>query len=579
MIPVEAVSILSGEVSYTPEVPIRVRWVIADLGGSTVFESDVVITTDPNNELVRRLLEDGEKLIASSSLFAQISPNRELESGDSPAISTAAEQQTPALPSAAALRQAAGEDGLASEEMDEERPKHSADDIVDGEVLSADEHTAAIAGNRRTARTEVPESVLDEIEDAIALMSRSLRQGSWEQSKTHSSLVPYLREEAEELATTIALRDKLEAEGEGEVPSWAEQDLCEELSDVLLQVLFHAEIANRRGAFDIGHVAGAFVDKLRSRAPYLFEDVERSVEEDEQDELWNRGKKEEVESRREKHGKEYAEYLAQKKAAVKPTAEPADEAQPDDAQDAEPDDAEDSEADDADIKQDAEPAEDSVPVDDAEPADEEQDAEADDTPDDDEAQPEEAEPEADAEPEAEVDAEPEADDEAQSDEAAADEEADAKPAKHRAPADDDESADDEQDAEADDTPDDDEAQPDDAEPEADAEPTDEAKSADDAQDVEADAEPEAEADAEPTSDAKDVKQPAPLALKYERGSALSAAEEVIRVARDRGLTDAQIPTDIRYPMVGLELDEPGQAEDRLLKAVQKFRAKLNRASR
>lgn len=512
MIPVEAVSILSGEVSYTPEVPIRVRWVIADLGGSTVFESDVVITTDPNNELVRRLLEDGEKLIASSSLFVQISPNRELESGDSPAISTVAEQQTPALPSAAALRQAAGEDGLVSDEMDEERPKHSADDIVDGEVLSADEHTAAIAGNRRTARTEVPESVLDEIEDAIALMSRSLRQGSWEQSKTHSSLVPYLREEVEELATTIALRDKLEAEGEGEVPSWAEQDLCEELSDVLLQVLFHAEIANRRGAFDIGHVAGAFVDKLRSRAPYLFEDVERSVEEDEQDELWNRGKKEEVESRREKHGKEYAEYLAQKKAAVKPTAEPADEAQPDDAQDAEPDD----------------------------------------TPDDDEAQP---------------------------DEAAADEEADAKPAKHRAPADDDESADDEQDAEADDTPDDDEAQPDDAEPEADAEPTDEAKSADDAQDVEADAEPEAEADAEPTSDAKDAKQPAPLALKYERGSALSAAEEVIRVARERGLTDAQIPTDIRYPMVGLELDEPGQAEDRLLKAVQKFRAKLNRASR
>ena len=68
-------------------------------------------------------------------------------------------------------------------------------------------------------------------------------------------------------------------------------------------------------------------------------------------------------------------------------------------------------------------------------------------------------------------------------------------------------------------------------------------------------------------------------MKYECGSALSAAEEVIRVARDRGLTDAQIPTDIRYPMVGLELDEPGQAEDRLLKAVQKFRAKLNRASR
>src|SRR5699024_11942300 len=101
---------------------------------------------------------------------------------------------------------------------------------------------------------------------------------------THADLVPFLREETEELASTIELRDVLaavgsedQADGDGEVPEWAEQDLCEELSDVLLQVLFHAEIANRRGASDIGHVAGAFVAKLRDRAPYLFEGFERAV--------------------------------------------------------------------------------------------------------------------------------------------------------------------------------------------------------------------------------------------------------------------------------------------------------------
>src|SRR5699024_11081640 len=121
---------------------------------------------------------------------------------------------------------------------------------------------------------------------------RALRQGKWEQSMSHADLVPYVREETEEQASTIELREDLAAvgcedngDGDGEVPEWAEQDLCEELSDVLLQVLFHAEIANRRGAFDIGHVAGSFVAKLRDRAPYLFEEVERAVGIQEQNDL------------------------------------------------------------------------------------------------------------------------------------------------------------------------------------------------------------------------------------------------------------------------------------------------------
>lgn len=391
MIPVEAVDLLRGDVCYTEEVPIRVRWVIADLGGHTVDESDIIVTTDLENETVVTRIEAGEDLITAPSLKVHMEPARELEAGSS-SVSDAA-------------------DGDDAAEI-----THSGDGVVDGEIVGTDEHTAAVAGLRRTTRTEVPASVMDEIEDAVALMARALRQGEWEQSMTHTSLVKFLREETEELARTIDLMENWKPEGEGEGaarPEWIEQDLCSELSDVLLQVLFHAEIANRRGAFDIGHVAGAFSAKLRARAPYLFEEVERQVPRQEQDRLWEEGKKEEEAQRIRSFGEEYLRYSKAKKKA-----EPAQPSQP-----------------------------------------------------------------------AQFRREPHAE---------------------RFPA------------------------------------------------VQAPAEPAGSAGPEASAGT----------------SALSAAEAVIAEARQLGLPDKDIPTDIRYPMVGLELDSPGEAERRLHDAVAAFREKL-----
>lgn len=391
MIPVEAVDLLRGDVCYTEEVPIRVRWVIADLGGHTVDESDIIVTTDLENETVVTRIEAGEDLITAPSLKVHMEPARELEAGSS-SVSDAA-------------------DGDGAAEI-----THSGDGVVDGEIVGTDEHTAAVAGLRRTTRTEVPASVMDEIEDAVALMARALRQGEWEQSMTHTSLVKFLREETEELARTIDLMENWKPEGEGEGaarPEWIEQDLCSELSDVLLQVLFHAEIANRRGAFDIGHVAGAFSAKLRARAPYLFEEVERQVPRQEQDRLWEEGKKEEEAQRIRSFGEEYLRYSEAKKKA-----EPAQPSQP-----------------------------------------------------------------------AQFRREPHAE---------------------RFPA------------------------------------------------VQAPAEPAGSAGPEASAGT----------------SALSAAEAVIAEARQLGLPDKDIPTDIRYPMVGLELDSPGEAERRLHDAVAAFREKL-----
>lgn len=317
MIPVEAVSLLSGDVSYTEEVPVRVRWIIADLGGHTVYESDTLVTTDLTNPDVKRLLEAGSELITAPSLVVEMEPQRQLEGGSSSSPSSSSDANPspsitkPGMPSANALKGDFGK--KLSGEEDGQKIEHSGGQVVDGQIVGTDEHTVAVAGLRRTTRTEVPASVMDEIEDAVALMARALRQGEWEQEMTHQSLLPFLREETEELAQIIRALES--AEKSGETPQWLEQELCKELSDVLLQVLFHAEIANRRGAFDIGHVAGAFVAKLRSRAPYLFESVERQVPKNEQDRLWAEGKEQERAEREQTLGSEYAELVKLKDQA------------------------------------------------------------------------------------------------------------------------------------------------------------------------------------------------------------------------------------------------------------------------
>ncbi|RAV31402.1 MazG nucleotide pyrophosphohydrolase domain-containing protein [Corynebacterium heidelbergense] len=337
MVPVEAIDLLRQDVAYTEEVPVRVRWVIADLGGHTVDSADVLVTTDLRNELVQELLEEGAELVAAPSLLVQLSPDRELPAGPSStaghtqemaqllratdSINRAEQERMAELSAASDVPAAPGQDAPSQDAPDRESEDESEDaapdqpsvavsggGVVDGEIVGTDEHTAAVAGLRRTTRTEVPASVLDEVEDAIALMARALRQGEWEQSMTHSSLLVHLREETEELARIVEL---WEQRG-GDVPEWMEQELCQELADVLLQVLFHAEIANRRGAFDIGHVAGAFTAKLRSRAPYLFEEVERNVPAEDQQRLWQEAKVRETARRVEKIGPEYREFLEAK---------------------------------------------------------------------------------------------------------------------------------------------------------------------------------------------------------------------------------------------------------------------------
>jgi MazG family protein len=81
----------------------------------------------------------------------------------------------------------------------------------------------------------------------------------WDREQTHASLRPYVLEEAYEV---------LEAIDHGDPDA-----LRDELGDLLLQVVFHAELAGETGAFTIADVANAIATKLVRRHPHVFGDV------------------------------------------------------------------------------------------------------------------------------------------------------------------------------------------------------------------------------------------------------------------------------------------------------------------
>lgn len=119
-------------------------------------------------------------------------------------------------------------------------------------------------------------AAIEQLQRAVEVMDRLRSPGGcvWDAAQTHESLTRYLLEETYEV---------LEAIETGDLTL-----LREELGDLLLQVLFHARICEELPAderFDIGGVAGDLADKLVSRHPHVFGDVEvASVAE--QTELW-----------------------------------------------------------------------------------------------------------------------------------------------------------------------------------------------------------------------------------------------------------------------------------------------------
>lgn len=113
---------------------------------------------------------------------------------------------------------------------------------------------ARIASGERVIAAPVPQPG-ERLVDAVALMDQLRTAGPWESQQTHDSLRRYLLEETYELFDAVHGGDLSE--------------LRDELGDVLLQVLFHARIAEDapEQAFNIDDVADALVRKLGNRVP------------------------------------------------------------------------------------------------------------------------------------------------------------------------------------------------------------------------------------------------------------------------------------------------------------------------
>ena len=107
-----------------------------------------------------------------------------------------------------------------------------------------------------------------DLADIIAIMDRLREPGGcpWDREQTHESLKQYLLEETYETIDAINNDDM--------------DELREELGDVLLQVLFHARIAQERGDFDIIDVADTVSRKMILRHPHIFGSVQADTADD-----------------------------------------------------------------------------------------------------------------------------------------------------------------------------------------------------------------------------------------------------------------------------------------------------------
>ena len=129
------------------------------------------------------------------------------------------------------------------------------------------------------------------INDLLKVMAklRSPTGCPWDREQSHLTLRRHAIEEVYELIDAIEARDDVE--------------MAEELGDLLLQVVFHCQLAHERGAFDFEKVTRHLVDKLIRRHPHVFGTTKvKNV-----DEVWANWEKI---KKAEKHGTKHARHSA-----------------------------------------------------------------------------------------------------------------------------------------------------------------------------------------------------------------------------------------------------------------------------
>ena len=127
--------------------------------------------------------------------------------------------------------------------------------------------------------------IVAQLQSVISIMAK-LRDPDtgcpWDAKQDFASIAPYTIEEAYEVADAIESGDRTA--------------LCDELGDLLLQVVFHARIAEEEGSFTLADVARSISDKMINRHPHVF-GHSKAPDVDQQRQLWEDIKKAEREAK------------------------------------------------------------------------------------------------------------------------------------------------------------------------------------------------------------------------------------------------------------------------------------------
>jgi tetrapyrrole methylase family protein / MazG family protein len=107
------------------------------------------------------------------------------------------------------------------------------------------------------------------MDDLVAFMRRLRAECPWDQEQTHASLTRHLLEEAYETLDALEAFVRVEDDAAAAEATHVE----EELGDLLFQIVFHAELGDEEGLFNLATIADAVRDKLTGRHPHVFGDT------------------------------------------------------------------------------------------------------------------------------------------------------------------------------------------------------------------------------------------------------------------------------------------------------------------
>ena len=119
---------------------------------------------------------------------------------------------------------------------------------------------------------------MSELLEIVSIL-RSPQGCSWDKAQTFESMKECLKNECQEVIDAIDNKDY--------------ENLCEELGDVLLQVLLNAEIASEEGRFNFNDVVQTLAEKLIRRHPHVFGDIKQPETPEEALALWKSVKEKE----------------------------------------------------------------------------------------------------------------------------------------------------------------------------------------------------------------------------------------------------------------------------------------------